>query len=77
MQKFRKSGMKKQKDKANTPNLFCLMLKVAFIQNLQIIYYIQELSNSLKKKKKKKKKKIHECSRHDKNFIPKHYNLNA
>ena len=57
MQKFRKSGMKKQKDKANTPNLFCLMLKVAFIQNLQIIYYIQELSNSLKKKKKKKKRK--------------------
>ena len=55
MQKFRKSGMKKQKDKANTPNLFCLMLKVAFIQNLQIIYYIQELSNSLKKKKKKRK----------------------
>ena len=53
MQKFRKSGMKKQKDKANTPNLFCLMLKVAFIQNLQIIYYIQELSNSLKKKKEK------------------------
>ena len=52
MQKFRKSGMKKQKDKANTPNLFCLMLKVAFIQNLQIIYYIQELSNSLKKKEK-------------------------
>ena len=57
MQKFRKSGMKKQKDKANTPNLFCLMLKVAFIQNLQIIYYIQELSNSLKKKKKKRKRK--------------------
>ena len=57
MQKFRKSGMKKQKDKANTPNLFCLMLKVAFIQNLQIIYYIQELSNSLKKKKKKRKLK--------------------
>ena len=55
MQKFRKSGMKKQKDKANTPNLFCLMLKVAFIQNLQIIYYIQELSNSLKKKKRKRK----------------------
>ena len=54
MQKFRKSGMKKQKDKANTPNLFCLMLKVAFIQNLQIIYYIQELSNSLKKKRKRK-----------------------
>ena len=46
--------MKKQKDKANTPNLFCLMLKVAFIQNLQIIYYIQELSNSLKKKRKRK-----------------------
>ena len=57
MQKFRKSGMKKQKDKANTPNLFCLMLKVAFIQNLQIIYYIQELSNSLKKRKKKRKRK--------------------
>ena len=57
MQKFRKSGMKKQKDKANTPNLFCLMLKVAFIQNLQIIYYIQELSNSLKKKEKKRKRK--------------------
>ena len=52
MQKIKKSGVKNKEDKVYTLHPFCKLksiLKVAFTQNLQIIYPIKELSNSFLK----------------------------